>query len=290
VAVLDTGVDASHPELRGCITAQADFVNLEGLDTSEFIGDFLDYDALPEDEVGHGTHVSGIIAGVGVNMPAGVATGCSLIAVRTLASLRTPDGPSGAGIVDNINVAMKWAVDQGAHVINASLGIKHTGGGLPHAEVIDYAISRGVTVVAASGNDGTSEKYYPGALPGVIAVGATDMSDGVASFSSYGAPVALVAPGTNIMSSDTSGGYKLASGTSQASPFVAGAAALLRSQAARRGVQLADADIKAIFMHTSDKDSASPRTPRRGYGRLNVLDACRLLHHTLDERGIRHAA
>src|SRR5690606_16774976 len=116
--------------------------------------------------------VAGIIAGVGLNMPRGVAVGCSIIAVRTLATLRTENGPAGAGIVDNINSALKWAVDQGAHVINASLGIKHTGGGLPHEDVIRYALSRGATVVAASGNDGTTEKYYPGALPGVIAVGA----------------------------------------------------------------------------------------------------------------------
>src|SRR3712207_9142629 len=94
------------------------------------------------------------------------------MAVRVLASLRSGDAVQGAGIVDNINVAIKWVVDRGVDVINMSLGIRHTGGGLPHEDVIRYALDRGVSVVAASGNDGTDPKYYPGALPGVVAVGA----------------------------------------------------------------------------------------------------------------------
>lgn len=285
VAILDTGVDRDHPELQGRVVASADFVDLEGLDTSEFIGDTLQADAEADDEIGHGSHVAGIISGAGRGMPRGVAPECSLIAVRTLATLRSDGGLAGAGIVDNINVALKWAVDQGAHVINASLGIRHVGGGLPHEEVVRYALSRGVTVVAASGNDGTSEKYYPGALPGVIAVGASDEQGEVAPFTSYGAAVALLAPGTSIMSCDASGGYQLASGTSQAAPFVAGAAALLRAHAAARGVALGDNEVKAILRHTSDRPDRALRTARSGYGVLNVADACHLLQLTLDELG-----
>ncbi|UEM04399.1 S8 family serine peptidase [Skermanella rosea] len=87
----------------------------------------------------------------------------------------------GAWLLDNINSAVKWAVDQGADVINMSLGVRHEGGGLPHREVVDYARRNGVTIVAASGNDGRRELYYPGALPHVIAVGAADNRGRVSS-------------------------------------------------------------------------------------------------------------
>ncbi len=281
IAILDTGLNLDHPEIKHRVAAKADFVDLAGLDTADFVGDVLNCDEIPEDEVGHGTHVGGIIAGEGLRIPPGIVPRCRLIAVRVLASMRSGDRLVGAGVLDNINVGIKWAVDNGADVINMSLGIKHSGGGLPHEEVIRYALARGVTVVAASGNDGTEEKYYPGALPGVIAVGAIDERGQVADFSSFGAPVMLVAPGSNVLSSYAAGGYALASGTSQASPFVAGAVALLKSQALSIGIRLPDATIKDILKHTSDKPGQQFRTPRAGYGRLNLVDACRMLRHLL---------
>jgi len=284
VAVLDTGVDLDHPEVAARITHRADFVQLGALDSAQFIGDKEGYDEVPEDEVGHGTHVSGIIAAAGRQMPEGVVPECSLMAVRVLATMRSGDRVVGAGLVDNINVGIKWAVDQGADVINMSLGVRHTAGGLPHQEVIAYALARGVTVVAASGNDGSGEKYYPGALPGVIAVGAANAQGEVADFSSYGAPVWLVAPGTDIFSAYAHGGYAMASGTSQASPFVTGAVALLKSQALARGARLSDAQIKTILLHTSDKLDQRLRTARGGYGQLNLLDASRMLDYLLGQR------
>src|SRR5919106_752162 len=157
VAVLDTGVDLGHPELKGKIVKQADFVHLEGLDTAAFVGDYTGYDDAPDDEVGHGTHVCGIIGARGIQIDEGVAPECSLMAVRVLATMKDGGQLVGAGIVDNINSGIKWAVDNGADVINMSLGIRHTGGGLPHQEVIRYALSKNVSVVAASGNDGTPE-------------------------------------------------------------------------------------------------------------------------------------
>lgn len=287
VAILDTGVDINHPELSHAVESQADFVNFDGLDTTNFIGDTSGYDQVADDEVGHGTHVAGIIAARGDQIPKGVAPSCRIIAVRTLATMKDGGALVGAGIIDNINVAIKWAVDAGANVINASLGIRHTGGGLPHEEVIAYALSRGVTVVAASGNDGSPEKYYPGALVGVIAVGAGDAEREVAEFSSYGAEVSMIAPGTDIISADVNNGYKMASGTSQASPFVAGACALLRSQALARGVRLSDRDVKEILARTCDQLRGVLRTRRRGYGHLNLADACRLLDHGLRQGGER---
>jgi subtilisin family serine protease len=282
IAVLDTGVNLDHPELRGKIINRADFVDLEGLDTSGFVGDFKGYDEIPEDEVGHGTHVSGIVAGKGVQMDEGVAPGCGLMAVRVLATMKQGSRSVGAGIVDNINAGIKWAVDNGAHVINMSLGIKHVGGGLPHEDVIRYALSKNVAVVAASGNDGTAERYYPGALRGVFAVGAVDPLGNVAGFTSYGANIYVVAPGMNIYSSFAHGGYAFASGTSQASPFVAGAIGLLQSYAMERGKRLGNQDIAYILKNTSDRVDQRLRNIQAGYGLLNLADAFKLLAHSLN--------
>jgi subtilisin family serine protease len=282
IAVLDTGVNLNHQELRGKILKRADFVNLEGLDTSGFIGDYSGYDDVPEDEVGHGTHVSGIIAGRGLEMDEGVAPNCSLMAVRVLATMKQGERLVGAGIVDNINAGIKWAVDNDADVINMSLGIKHTGGGLPHEDVIRYALSKNVTVVAASGNDGTSERYYPGALPGVIAVGAVDNSGAVTRFTSYGANITVVAPGLNIYSSFANNTYALASGTSQASPFVAGSIALAKSYALEQGRKLTNNEITYILKNTSDKVDSRLRNELSGYGLINLADAFKLLTHILN--------
>ncbi len=283
IAVLDTGVNLDHKELRGKIVDRADFVNLEGLDTTGFIGDVKDYDDVPEDEVGHGTHVSGIIAGRGLEMDEGVAPQCSILAVRVLATMRSGSRLYGAGIVDNINPAIKWAVDDGkADVINMSLGIKHVAGALPHADVIRYALSKNVTVVAASGNDGKPERYYPGALPGVIAVGAVDDSGAVTPFTSYGANITCVAPGTNIYSSFARNTYAFASGTSQASPFVAGSIGLMKSYALEQGSRLTNGEIATVIKHTSDRVDSRLRNEHAGYGLINLADAFKLLVHSLN--------
>jgi thermitase len=279
VAVLDTGVNLDHRELQGTLLPGQDFVNLDGLDTTGFIGDFMGYDDVPEDEVGHGTHVSGIIAARGLAMDEGVAPGCRIIPVRVLATMKSGDRLVGAGIIDNINAGIKWAVDHGAHIINMSLGIKHVGGGLPHADVIHYALGKNVTVVAASGNDGTDERYYPGALPGVIAVGAVDQDGAVAPFTSYGARIMVVAPGTNIYSSFAHNTYAVASGTSQAAPFVTGAAALLQSYALKSGRRIGVREITDVLRNTSDRNDAHLRTERAGYGMINLADALKLLAH-----------
>ncbi len=282
IAVLDTGVNLSHKELKGKILKRADFVNLEGLNTADFVGDFKDYDDIPDDEVGHGSHVAGIIAGNGIEMDEGVCPQCSLMAVRVLASMKNGNKLVGAGIIDNINAGIKWAIDNGADIINMSLGIKHSGGGLPHEEVIKYALSKNVTIVAASGNDGTGEKYYPGALPGVIAVGAVDATGEVTKFTSYGANITVIAPGMNIYSSYTNNGYAFASGTSQASPFVCGAIGLMKSFALQYGKKLTNNEIIYILKNTSDKVDNRMRNERAGYGLINLADAFKLLKYMLN--------
>jgi subtilisin family serine protease len=204
-----------------------------------------------------------------------------VIPVRVLGALKKGDSVVGAGLIDNINTGIKWAVDQGADVINMSLGIKHEGGGLPHEEVIRYALSKGVTIVAASGNDGTRDLYYPGALPGVIAVGAVDMNGQIAGFSTYGAHVSFVAPGASIISSYPGDKYSMSSGTSQASPYVAGAIALLKSVALTAGRKLKDNQVKYILKHTSDRLNSQFKDVKSGYGRINLLDAIKLLKYKL---------
>ena len=281
ISVLDTGVNLDHKELQGKIDKGENFVNLEGLDTSGFIGDITGYDHVPEDEVGHGTHVSGIVAARGLQMDEGVSPGCRIMPVRVLATMKSGDRLVGAGIVDNINTGIKWAVDNGADVINMSLGIKHTGGGLPHEDVIRYALSKNVTVVAASGNDGTSERYYPGALPGVIAVGAVDDAGTVTRFTSYGANISVVAPGLNIYSSFAHNTYAFASGTSQASPFVSGAVGLMKSYALEQGKKLTNREITYILKNTSDKVDSRLRNEHAGYGLINLADAFKLLARML---------
>ncbi len=281
VAVLDTGVDLVHPELKDALLPGYDFVDIiDG--AGKFVGDYLGVDDIPDDEVGHGTHVAGIIAGKGLNMPRGVVPNCKILPVRVLAAMQQGNRKVGAGLVDNINSGIKWAIDKGADVINMSLGIRHVDGGLPHQEVVDYAQRKGVTIVAASGNDGADELYYPGALPYVIAVGATDQSGGIAPFSTYGEQVSFVAPGTNIFSTYLKEDYAFSTGTSHASPFVAGSVALLKSYAyKKRTIRLSDSQVKHILKHTSDRVDTRFKNRKAGFGKLNLVDALKLLDYKL---------
>ena len=281
VAVLDTGIDLDHPELTDVLLPGADFVDIiDGAGT--FLGDYLGYDEDPDDEVGHGTHVAGIIAGQGLKMPLGVVPRCKILPVRVLGALKRGSKKVGAGLVDNINSGIKWAIDQGADVINMSLGIEHTDGGLPHEAVVNYARRKGVSIVAASGNDGREQLYYPGALPHVIAVGALNESDKIAAFSTYGKQVDFAAPGTDIYSTYIGNDYGFSTGTSHASPFVAGAIALLKSYARQRHkANLSDRQVKYVLKHTADKLDKRFKHPKAGFGQLNVLDALRLLDYKL---------
>ena len=281
IAVLDTGVNQSHPEIRNVLDQGKDFVDIiDGATT--FFGDYLDADEDPEDEVGHGTHVAGIIAGQGLKMPMGVVPKCKILPVRVLAAMKRGEQKIGAGLVENINAGVKWAIDNGADIINMSLGVKHSGGGLPHREVVDYAEKMGTTVVAASGNDGREESYYPGALPHVIAVGAMGISGNIAQFSTYGRQVSFVAPGEEIYSSYLDNDYAFASGTSHAAPFVSGAVAMLKSHARSKSKRLSDHQVKYILKNSSDKIGREFKDQKAGYGVLNLVDSLRLLDYKLN--------
>lgn len=280
IAVLDTGVNLIHPELVHALRPGYDFVNI--IDGSgKFIGDYLDADEVPSDEVGHGTHVAGIIAAKGEAMPRGVVPQCKILPVRVLGAMKRGGKRVGAGLVDNINDGIKWAIDQGADVINMSLGIQHSGGGLPHQEVVDYARRKDVTIVAASGNDGTEQLYYPSALPYVLAVGAVDEAGKIAPFSTFG-KVDLLAPGTNIYSTYLDNTYAPSTGTSHASPFVAGAVAALKSYALQKwNTRLHDNQVKFLLKHSADRIDARFKHQKAGFGLLNVSDALRLLDYKL---------
>ncbi len=282
VAVLDTGVQLKHPELQHCLLLGYDFVDIIA-GANEFIGDFLGYDADPDDEVGHGTHVAGVIGAKGIHMSPGVVPGCKILPVRVLGAMQRGNDRVGAGLIDNINSGIKWAVDQGAQVINMSLGIVHEGGGLPHEEVVKYARDKGVTIVAATGNDGQNAKYYPSSLPHVIGVGALDKEMiGAAAFSTFGDQVDFVAPGTDIFSTHIDGKYAFSSGTSHSTPFVTGAIALLKSYAKQKGKSLDDQQIKYILKHSSDKLGKSFKDLKAGYGMLNLEDALQMVKYKLN--------
>lgn len=275
IAVVDSGVDMTHPDLQA---------NL--LSTGR---DFVDNDNNPQDENGHGTHVSGIAAavtnnGIGV---AGTAPGAKVLPVRVLDA-------DGSGATDDVAAGIRYAADNGADVINLSLGVlsgvdkiaKLIGELDPIYEAIDYAWSRGVVVVVAAGNDTVPLCSEPSAHDKVLCVGATDQSDLRTFYSNGDATMTskyLVAPGgsglscagdifsTYLRSEETfcspEAGYEALAGTSMATPFVAGVAALL--------VAKGDTNVQVVncIIATTDDLGTPGRDPVYGYGRLNAQRA-----------------
>ena len=281
IGVVDTGVALQHPELAGRLLPGVDLVDL-GLDDipggATLLGDATGRDDVPEDEVGHGTHVTGVIGAAGTRAPYGVSGECRSIPLRVLAGARTGTGkPFGIGSHTDIDAAIKMSVDSGAAVVNLSLGTSlaelDPQAPLPHAAVAAYAESQGTVLVAASGNGGTEVPFYPAANPTVLAVGAVDRDGQLASFSSRGTHVRIHAPGVDIVGLSLRG-YRRSTGTSHAAPFVSGAAALVVSLAARHGAALSAADVRSVLL-----ESARPRAP----GGPDVLDIPAALGRTLDQ-------
>ena len=211
IAIIDTGVNYTHPDLAAKIVASVNCTVSSSCPTMT-----------TTDPDGHGTHVAGI-ASASTNNSIGVA-GTSwegrILSVKALDDF-------GSGYYSWIANAIYWATDNGAEVINMSLGGTSSSTTLKNA--VDYAWNHGVVVVAAAGNNGRNRANYPAYYSNAIAVAATDQNDKKASFSNYGSWVDLAAPGVSILSTYQSG-YNYLSGTSMSTPFVSGLAALLKGQ------------------------------------------------------------
>ncbi len=245
VAIVDTGIDYNHESLENYVNTSLG-KNFTSLNTSNFM-----------DGNGHGTHVAGTVASYGV--VSGVMREGTLIPVKVLSD-------NGSGSVYNIIEGVLHAANVGADVINMSLG----GGGYVQAfdNACQTAMSKGVIIVAASGNEYASSISYPAAYDGVIAVGAVDSNGNRASFSNYGTGLDLMAPGVNIYSTVPNNRYQFMSGTSMASPHVAGVAGLIRS--VNKNISVNNA--RNILRNTAQPVGNSYYY---GYGIVNAYEAVR---------------
>jgi thermitase len=213
VAVVDTGVQLDHPALAARITSvQADFVDGDGAANDEPNGRDDDGDRQIDESTGHGTHVAGIALLV--------APDAWIMPVRVLDS-------DGSGNVFAVAEGILFAAENGAHVINLSLGTTEESDLLE--DVIEEAAEEGVLVIAAAGNLGSRQETYPAADECALAITSVGPTDVKSKFANYGTWVDLAAPGESIYSAFPSDGYAWWSGTSMAAPFAAGQAALLRS-------------------------------------------------------------
>jgi subtilisin family serine protease/pectate lyase len=236
VAVIDSGVDYNHPDIKDNIWANPGETRNNSIDDDHngFIDDTRGWDFVganaskpvegnnPIDVVGHGTHVAGTIAATGNNLLGviGVAWKAKIMIVKAL-------DDTGAGNDSAIAKAIIYAVDNGADVINASWGGYEESQTVTDA--INYAYAHGVVFVAAAGNDASDvDSFFPANATNAIAVSATDALDQLVSFSNYGSKIELAAPGDDILSLEAgTNGYVRKSGTSMAAPHVSGAAALI---------------------------------------------------------------
>ena len=235
VAILDTGIDTDHPDLAENVYKSSDKPNNnKDDDKNGFVDDTYGFDVIAgkgsgEDDNGHGTHVSGIVGARG-NNGVGIAGTCwstKLVAVKFMNS-------RGKGSTSNAIAGIEYAVKQGIKVINCSFGSDAKSSSLKDA--VDYAKSKGALLVVAAGNDSEDidkTPIYPASYSesNILTVAATTDTDELASFSNFGtSAVDVASPGDEIFSTYLGGGYKVLDGTSMASPYVAGVAALLRKQ------------------------------------------------------------
>ncbi len=259
VAVIDTGVDASHPDLQGKLVKGYNFV---------------DNNTNTNDIVGHGTFVASLIAArandeVGIS---GIAPQVKIMPLKVM-----DDTESGNSL--RVAKAIRYAVDNGAKVINLSLGSDSASRNIKSA--IDYAISKNVVVVAASGNEGNegNQPNYPASFAGVISVAATGPRDTVAAFSNHNRSVAVSAPGVNVIGARSAQNqicrpyrndfYCVASGTSFAAPYVSGTVALMLSANAKLSIT----QVTQILESTSQDLGPSGRDDYYGYGRIDAAKA-----------------
>lgn len=253
IAIVDSGVDLDHPDLKAKIIKPKSTV-----------------DSSAKDDMGHGTHVAGIAAAVTNNKEgiAGLAAKAKIMPVRVLGG---PTGGSAATVAEGVI----YAADNGADVINMSLGFYDKPEVLEKA--VQYALSKNVVVVATMGNNNIERRRYPAAFDGVIAVGSTDSADKKSTFSNYGGWISVAAPGTDILSTfptypvsiNATKTYASLSGTSMAAPLVAGLAGLIRS----KHPNMAPAQVKALIESTAVDLGDKGFDKYFGHGRIDAFKA-----------------
>jgi thermitase len=254
VAVVDSGIDLDHPDFL-CTVGNGQNKLTSG-------ATFVSGTSTPNDDHSHGTHVAGIIGACTNNFTgvAGVAPNVRLMPVKVLNS-------NGNGTYADVAAGITYAVDADVDIINLSLG--GTSGSSSLYEAVRYAYDNGVLVVAASGNYGQSSLLYPAAYSEAMAVGATNRYDSLASFSNYGSGLSVVAPGDAIYSTVPSGSYSEKSGTSMATPFVAGLAAMIWGMSPG----LSRADVQGIIEDTAVDLEPTGKDIYFGYGRIDAYAA-----------------
>jgi hypothetical protein len=296
VGLVDTGIDYLHPDIKNKIyinpgeiglDAQGrdkrsngidddgngfiddymgwDFVDEVGYPYDTTGGDYLGWDNNPMDQLFHGTFVAGIIAAETNNLIgiAGVAPNIKLLNCRAF-------DPTGNGQEDDVAAAILYAVQMKCKVINMSFGDDSFS--MVLRDVIRYAYSQNVVLVASSGNSTSNLPHYPSGYPEVICVGASTPEDYVASFSNYGSTLDLVAPGTNIISLGLNNTYIVENGTSASAPFVSAAAALILSLK-----NFTNEEVKQIIKSTCDDVGDPGWDLKSGAGRLNIYKALSVL-------------
>lgn len=277
VAVIDSGIDYFHPDLAPNVWTNPGEVPGNGLDDdgNGFLDDVHGYDFVsddgdPMDDNEHGTHVAGILGAAGNNFNgiAGVCWAVSLVAIKAF-------DEEGRASLDAILAALDYAVASGALVINASWGTDELSRALRDA--VREVSAQGVLLIAAGGNDQTARALYPAAFEEALAVAATNSKDGRAFFSNYGPEMDLAAPGDYIFSTLPNNQYDYRSGTSMATPFVSGVAALVLS----RHPQFTARQVADILKNTADP---IPVEQAIGYGRLNAARAVRVEQPLPDAR------
>lgn len=247
VAVVDSGADATHVELKGHVVPGADFSDGGALS----IGDGR------VDKDGHGTQMASLIVGGG--KIAGVAPGAKIMPVR--------DHVSEVGSAASVATAIRWATQNGAKIISVSLG---TGDDPRLSQAVDAALEKGIVVVAAAGNtDRDSTVQYPAAYPGVVAACGTNAKGEHSSVSVGGPELVLCAPSDNLSSAYPGGRYALGTGTSESTAIIAGAAALVWA----KFPYLSGSDVVHRLVATASDKGPPGRDDQYGYGLVDIVGA-----------------
>ena len=247
IAVLDTGIDLTHPDLQGKILPGFNYVSSNNN---------------VADDNGHGTWVAGTAAADGNN-----GTGVSSVAwANKILPIKVADS-TGYAYYSSIASGINYAADHGARVINISIAGTTSSSTLQNA--VNYAWGKNVVIVCAAGNAGNSTPEYPAACTYCVAVSALEPGDTLAGWSCYGSYVTVCAPGDGIITTDMNGGYATVAGTSFASPIVAGVAALIASA----NPSLSNAQIVSILKSTATDLGTAGYDIYYGYGKVNAYEA-----------------